>query len=348
MDTDPEAIEIARQNLDGANLRVADSLLDRADARYTVVLGNPPWTSYSGRHRTPIAPERLDALLGRYPAMSAWPSTHAAFFLLGERLLLPDGNLGFVAPMQFAFLDRYERVRRQLDDHFLTRVIEDAGETSFDGVCQRCGLFGYLGRGGRSFRAAEGHGMHPAMGDIFFDIGVHTGNLGRKVVVNEPMPGAVPFREGKDIQPFVCSETRRWLLPKYKVQPGEYWRFGSLERARAIPILLRQTANRPIAAIHTEPTYFRNSVLACTGIPGIDHRVTLAVLNSEFMAETYRRMFPDSDQRTFPQVKVRALRQLPMFEVSRLTTRRSAEICRAVDRRDSVQAEEHVRNIYRS
>ena len=73
---------------------------------------------------------------------------------------------------------------------------------------------------------------------------------------------------------------------------------------QAFPVLLRQTADRPIAALHTEPTYFRNSLLAARTVEGLEPRFVVAVLNSTALASWHRGAHRDARQRTFPQVKV--------------------------------------------
>jgi hypothetical protein len=93
---------------------------------------------------------------------------------------------------------------------------------------------------------------------------------------------------------------------------GHYCRIGPASRYAGTRILLRQTAHRPIAARHTSPTYFRNSVLACEGIEGVDDRALVALLNSSPVAFYHRHSQADSRQRAFPQVKVRHLASLPI------------------------------------
>jgi len=98
----------------------------------------------------------------------------------------------------------------------------------------------------------------------------------------------------------------------------EYCRIGKPERYLSTPILLRQTAERPIAARHQPTAYFRNSVLACNGVAGVPDEVLVAVLNSELIGSWYSQRFKDSSQRTFPQVKIKALRELPQFPIGNL------------------------------
>jgi hypothetical protein len=142
----------------------------------------------------------------------------------------------------------------------------------------------------------------------FADIGVHTGNCARKLL----RPGGAPVREGKDIYPFRLRRPRKTLLTNRPKASGDYYRIHPVERYRGVPILVRQTARRPIAALHTEPTYFRNSVIACMGIPGVPHDRVVAWLNSDVVGWYHERMVREARQRSFPQVKLRHLRDLPM------------------------------------
>jgi hypothetical protein len=144
--------------------------------------------------------------------------------------------------------------------------------------------------------------------ESFGDIGVHTGNCAGKLL----RPGGAPIREGKDVRPYSLASPSRTLLADRPRRDGEYYAIRPLECYRSVPILLRQTASRPIAALHTEPTYFRNSVLACRGIPGVPHELVVAWLNSSAVARFHQASVREAGQRAFPQLKIRHLRNLPM------------------------------------
>ena len=123
------------------------------------------------------------------------------------------------------------------------------------------------------------------------------------------LPG---IREGRDLMPYRLGAPRLRLNVELERTPERRFRAAPLERYRAIPILIRQTADRPLAALHTEPTYFRNSLLACTPPPGLAPAFVVAVLNSTIAGTWHRARFRDARQRTFPQVKVGHLRSLPV------------------------------------
>jgi hypothetical protein len=189
------------------------------------------------------------------------------------------------------------------------------GERAFDGVIQPvCALFvACAERGGPGGPEPFGS-PRPSPFDrcprpppgAFSDIGVHTGNCAERLL----REGGVPIREGRDVRPFELAPPRRTIVPDAP-RDGESFRIPPLERHCAVPILVRQTAARPIAALHSEPTWFRNSVLACHGIEGVEDDLVVAWLNSEVVAGYHQSRVRESRQQAFPQVKVRHLRDLP-------------------------------------
>jgi hypothetical protein len=89
------------------------------------------------------------------------------------------------------------------------------------------------------------------------------------------------------------------------------FRVGPLERYVSFPALVRQTADRPIAALHARPGYFRNSLLACRHLPDLDAAVVVAFLNGPVANAWHRVCHRDARQRAFPQVKVSHLAGQP-------------------------------------
>jgi len=157
--------------------------------------------------------------------------------------------------------------------------------------------------------------------ESFSDPGVHTGNVSSLIIRDTPGDPEGEWalvREGRDIEAFYCGEARKWLWTDPALSSGQYCRVRSLDVYCGIPIVVRQTANRPIAALHRSPTYFRNSLLACRGVPDVPCGVVVALLNSTLFSFLHRSQFTDSNQRVFPQVKVKHLRNLPLFERSDL------------------------------
>lgn len=155
----------------------------------------------------------------------------------------------------------------------------------------------------------------------FADPGVHSGNVARKLIAPErpaDAAGYAPVREGRDVAAYLCRTPRKWLWTAPTLLQGEYCRIRPERFYRGVPIVLRQTANRPIAARHREATYFRNSLLACAGVDGAPDTVVVAFLNSALYAWLHRTASEDAKQKTFPQVKIRHLRALPAVPVRAL------------------------------
>ena len=157
---------------------------------------------------------------------------------------------------------------------------------------------------------------HPSFPkEAFADPGVHTGNVS-KLIVSDSFPpddpAFQPVREGRNLAAFYCGPPKKRLWVEPTLDEGQYCTIRPRDVYESTPILLRQTADRPIACRHTDRTFFRNSVLACRGVPGIEDEVVVAILNSELIRRWYQVDVQESGQRAFPQVKVRNLRRLPM------------------------------------
>ncbi|MFP4057841.1 MAG: TaqI-like C-terminal specificity domain-containing protein [Candidatus Brocadiia bacterium] len=342
-DVEPAAAALARRAVSEAagcppealagHIAVADSLLADLPATFGVpgfqaVLANPPWESYSGRHAAPISAARKRALGGRFAAFRRWPSAHGAFLELAARLLVPGGRAAVLVPHQVCHLAGYAAARRAAGAGCaFDPPAQPLGEGCFEGVVQPAAVL--------FLRRPEGHGAEPTpqlpaghgptadvverMGrfapaprEAFGDIGVHSGNSARRILHDRPGEGRAAVREGRCIRPFALDPPRRWLEVEPELPPGRYCTIRPLGAYRAARIVLRQTADRPVAARHRAATYFRNSVLACFGVPGLDDRALAGLLNSSLMAFYHRACHADSRQRTFPQVKVAHLRALPL------------------------------------
>lgn len=330
------------------NIMVGDSLVDEPSAllgieAFDAVLTNPPWISYSGRQAGEIGADRRRLLAERFASFRRWPTTHGAFLELAAGLLRPGGRAALVVPQQVCHLAGYEATRRAV----LARCRfepppEPLGEGCFEGVVQPAAVV-YLrcSKGGHEGIARTDTDRHgpvgfapmglspcpsvwvrgllaklrrhpPAPPGTFRDPGVHTGNSAALLLHDEPGDGRVPVREGRCVHPFRLEAPRRWLEAEPRLPEGHYCRIGRAAIYLDARILVRQTANRPIAARHTHPAHFRNSVLACCGIPGLDDAALVGLLNSTLFAFYHRACHADSGQRAFPQVKVGHLQALPI------------------------------------
>lgn len=318
MERDPQAAQICRDRLrlGPERIRCGDALFDEP-GQCDVVVGNPPWVSFSGRHSARAETYRR-RLVAAYPAVARWPSLHGAFLVRAAQMA--RHRIGLLLPRQVAEQTAYAGARQAVANlGFQCRTVIDLGEQAFDGVTQAVGLFVYHRRStdqSSEFKvqpdALDALDRWPRFApNTFSDPGVHTGNMARKLIRDAAEGECVPIREGRDVGPNHCGPPRRWLNLCPKMAAGDYCRVGPLSGYAAVPILIRQTADRPIAALHETPTYFRNSLLACRGVPGVPHAVTVAVLNSKLFAILHRRNTVDARQKAFPQVKVRHLQALP-------------------------------------
>jgi len=343
VDIHPRSVQVARARLArlagcrpddlADHIAVADSLLDDlgeilGERAFHAVVANPPWQSFSGRQASRLVPAVRRRLARRYEGFRRWPTTHGAFLELASRLLAPGGRAAIVVPAQTLHLDGYRACRQavartcRLDPEPLF-----LGEDAFAGIVQPSAVV-FLHRPtaeGRqpliltrrqkspAIRTLEKFERHPRPpAGTFSDIGVHTGNSARLVLSDCPAPRLAPIREGRCIRLFALEPPALWLDPEPALPSGRYARIPPLSRHLDVPILVRQTANRPIATRHIAPTHFRNSALACFGIPGLDPTALVALLNSAPVAFFHHHCHPDSRQRAFPQVKVAHLQALPI------------------------------------
>jgi len=352
IDVCAEAAALARQRIADAagiapaalerHIVAADSLLADLPATlgvgaFDAVVTNPPWLSHSGRQAAALAPRRRRALARRFAAFRRWPTTHGAFLELAARLLAPGGRAALILPHQVCHLPGYEAARRAARARCrLEPPPEPLGEHCFPGVTQPAAIVflhrpvAVLPQGCRAQARpgvrAPAAGLDrvaarilaklerhpPAPREAFGDIGVHSGNSARLIVHAEPGPGRAPVREGRCIRAFALDPARKWLDIEPDLPDGRYCTIRPLATYRRARILIRQTADRPVAARHAQPTYFRNSALACYGVEGLDDAVLLGLLNSSPLAWWHRARHADSRQRAFPQVKVAHLRALPL------------------------------------
>ncbi len=129
-------------------------------------------------------------------------------------------------------------------------------------------------------------------------------------------PSHKMFWKGTDIDRYyVAKETTRFCRPetKQKLRSNEVVHFNE-EVYKTVPkLLIRQTADRPIAALDTQGVWFGRSVIAILVDPKSPYapEYFLALLNSEIMTHLYFDLAREKG-RTFAQVKLGKLKQLPL------------------------------------
>lgn len=368
LDKDPAAVAEARAALGSAGLEarlaVADAL-DREPAellallgrpqRFDAVLANPPWVSFSGREAVGLSRAERARLRARFASFGRWPQLQGPFLERSLDLVRPLGRLGFVLPRQALDLEGYGPLRRAATARARILEVRDRGEGVFAGVCEPTATV-VLERLAESATDAGSDAVWPDSADprgprlprwaaralerlarfprfpraLVSDPGVHTGNAAARILRDEPGEGLLPCREGKDVRPFALAPARRFVVASPRLAPPLYARVAPRERFLEAHVLVRQTADRPIAARHVDPGPFRNSALAVRAPGGLEVEVVVALLNSRLFALDHRARTADARQRAFPQVKVGALAALPFpAAIERATRARLATLVRA-------------------
>jgi len=164
-------------------------------------------------------------------------------------------------------------------------------------------------------RLREGSGT---LGNLVADPGVHTGNCARRLVFEAGAceGDCVPVLEGRQISRYACAKPNRVLRLDYEPLRGEYFTIRPEGKYAAARFVIRQTAAYPIVGPRRHATYFRNSLLALySPADGRDVRFLVALLNSRLIRFIYVVEVRESRQKAFPQVKVQALRRLPIRDV---------------------------------
>ena len=304
----------------------------RENPGFDCMIGNPPWISFSGRHAHSITVQQKRIYQFLYEGFVGWLALHSMFVELSLRHLRESGVLGLVLPRQMADLSGYAAIRNVVRQNSVVQEpLSDFGEGAFVGVEQPSFALvtqkkHLAGQGERPF-VLQSSDVYQTVIDAYLsrllcckkppkecfrDIGIHTGNCSKSLIHNVYREGYVPVYEGKNIVPFQLKPPNRWLNVQHQKKEGEYYTVRSLEEYQRVRILIRQTANRPIAAKHLSKTYFRNSVLACYGIESWSDEETVLWLNSTAVAFFHLNSIREARQNAFPQIKIGHLRNLPI------------------------------------
>ena len=318
IEVDPDSAERAEARLGGqARISVADALAATWPSGAHVV-ANPPWVSFSGRQAQARTTTCVEAPGG-------WPSLHGAFLArIAEHVRDQGTSAAVLVPASISALEGYAALRAKVDAACRKVELLELGERAFPGVTEPTILL-RLEPKSSSTGPAEAWTRpspedqvwlsrlrdFPRLPDrTFADPGVHTGNSARELV-HRPRGGRPGVREGRSLTAFRLDAPAAGLETSLERTAERRFRIAAPEHYRSFPVLLRQTANRPIAALHAEPTYFRNSLLGMRSVPGLDPACAVALLNGPVAAAWHRASFLDARQNAFPQVKVGHLATQP-------------------------------------
>jgi len=339
IDLDPLAVCLARAALwqaaglpDGpppkllSNLVTADGLLDGLPAdtdSFDLVIGNPPFGSFSGRQALTIDPALKRRYLEQWGG-SGWNTLHGMFVRRG--LELAHHTLALVLPTQVSHLEGYADLRTAVTDKMSLHEIEDHGEAVFEGeaVTPVMTLVARRDRAGRAGWVetnvpdwvTEVRRRGESLGPLVGDPGVHTGNCARRLVVENGNNAGdcVGVLEGRQVHRWRCDPPTKRLRLDYDADDGEYFTIRPLETYRRARFVIRQTARHPIVGPKHTAEYFRNSLLALFEPDnGFDVHYLVGLLNSRLIRFLYKTAVHESAQASFPQVKVGSLRDLPII-----------------------------------
>jgi hypothetical protein len=152
-----------------------------------------------------------------------------------------------------------------------------------------------------------------SLGALVGDCGIRTTDAKAQVVELAEAKGRfVPVLEGKRVQRYRCDEPDTAVRLDSKAQLF----VADRSRFEAVQFVIRQTAAYPIVGPREHTIHFRNSLLALFApTDGVDVRYLVALLNSRLLRFAYVTTVREAQQRTFPQVKVAALRSLPIRQL---------------------------------
>ncbi len=314
-----------------------------APAGFDVVIGNPPYLSYSGRQAVELSLVE-QAYFAEHYAKCGWFTSHGMFMERAVRHL-SQHLTAFIVPDQVGHLDGYAPARAVVLSHAGILEVRYWGEGVFaDVVTPALTFVADTMHGGETtihrsggarctIRATDGHSWADpqasgllarlrrdavSLGSLVADPGVHTGNCSQKLILelSEASTGCVPILEGKQIGRYSCTHPTKVLNLSYRATGGEYFTIRPEERYAGAPFVIRQTAAYPIVGPRRFATYFRNSLLALyPPTDRTDVHYIVGLLNSRLMRFVYQSTVQESQQKAFPQVKVRSVRALPIYHV---------------------------------
>jgi Eco57I restriction-modification methylase len=295
---------------------------------FDVIVGNPPWVSYSGRAAQPLQGELRDFYAAASPAFHGFRNLQGLFVHRFAEMLRPGGRLGLVLPTSTSDLGGYEPVRRAHDAlSICDDDLPDFGEKAFDGVFQPS--MGLLSTRRPARISLESSGAWPLERR---DLDPETRALVEKLSALPPLPprlfgergfqstsadlphlrpGKAPderfttaVRVGGDIEPFLRRSAEIYC------DPGDFGgRLRAASEWRTVKLLIRQTARYPMVVL-SDGEAFRNSILAGFADAEWSEHLLLAYLNSTPVRWLHYTRHRDARQ-GMPQLKIAHLRAVP-------------------------------------
>lgn len=340
VDVDPAAAAIAQVSLWlevgdaessidswATRLRVGDGLAKAGDARFDVMLGNPPWVSYVGRAAQPLEEEVRQRYAKDFAAFAGYRNLQGLFLERAASQLRPGGRMAFLVPSSMSEQVGYAPTRGAVAKYVeADDEMADVGEDAFVGVVQPCMIFAGTARGAaprtsatwrvhRTDLDAVGRellerlcALPPLPAALFGERGVQTSGADAADMADQPDARRDwPLLSGTDIGAFRCGDPVRFADRSRFAKRFQEMRWSD------VAFVVRQTAMFPIAA-HARGHAFRNSLLAGFRTAGDDGDWStdflVGWLNSSPIRWLHFHRFRDARQ-GLPQVKVGHLRSVP-------------------------------------
>ena len=307
---------------------------------FDAVIGNPPYLSFSGRQAVEMTPEVADYYHSHFHT-EGWHTAHGLFMQQAARLtrrcvayIVPDqvGHLADYGGLRALIRSKLPLVRvrywgEKVFKGVITPALTFVADSDHDGATEITSALGVVQdqslASGDEWVASSPHrqlldkldAQSQAADAAFADPGVHTGNCSKKLILSgdDDSAATAPVLEGKQVDRYLCRMPTKFLRLDYEPSVDEYFNIRPVAKYTNAPFVVRQTASHPIVGPRENADYFRNSLLALyPPDDGRDVRFLVALLNSKLIRFAYKSAVQESNQKAFPQVKVRSLRALPL------------------------------------
>lgn len=310
-----------------ANVVTRDALESDDREVCDAVIACPPWREFTGDAAQDLPPQQRARIARRFGSFTGCPAMHTVFCELAGRLVTRSGGrIGMLMPLRVADAAGYASFRRAMAQLVAPEQIVDQGQGALPGVREDVGLFVFTaGKGDVSgepweSRADQREQVYqssilrhiPLPPSAFEDVGVNPGNMERQLIADSQERGAQPIRNAGDVIAFATRKPGRYVRARAPRTSGFYAKIAPAETFKRVRILIKRDAQRPIAARHIPPCYFRDDLIACFGAPDHDDDYLLGVFNSEYFARLYRDSFKQSRQRAEGRITIEQLRHLPV------------------------------------
>ena len=279
--------------------------------RFDLVVANPPWVAYSGRHGKPLDNATKEFLRINNPAFADYLTLHGAFVYICSVILKENGYLAMLLPSSVSDGIRMKPTR---DAHDATCEVVDlfSLQTNTKYFKSTIGLISRKSSGVSNWSRIkwteeekifmEKMNKYPKFPLGTFKTNGYQSRKGDIWSTNQ-LPGMLPIHVGADVSENGLNPVMYWYDPKTLRN-----RMHSADEYAKVNVFLRQTAVHP-RACKGDGVPYRNSIFGAYTPQGWTDDQFVNYLNSEGI----RRYFRLSCVKLgIPQLYVWALEMLPM------------------------------------